>query len=414
MEKGFLHKVKENAAVRTCVTQNSLQELKEIWDQWNEEWVAARIKQKGDNKCISLKNLNDIVLAHPDVKKRVDVFVLSIYNLVVFPKVLGHVDEVVTDLFDRLDKGVTPILAILAETFRSLNVCRRASEGRFIGCAELLLAWFHNHFWKVDKVSYQGLAECEFSYKGDGYKKKIREMSNAWNQTRRMKRLAIGPMTTLEYNEWWVRRINDNIPEPSYKNSQSIEENLRVVPSELQIIKQDFERRNAELKKKIEQMEEEKMNLRLDVDVQKLEAERLRKGKAKAEEDLDSLKTNYKKLHLSMELSASFSKIEEMKERIEELETTLQNCGIWIEYLEANEDRQNEQLHYFQNQVRNRGHIMGEVVVQIRGVADHLQTLVVQADTLSVRYELESNRGQELASLLRKIRVLSIRAKLYL
>ncbi|MBA0782889.1 hypothetical protein Gotri_000707 [Gossypium trilobum] len=36
---------------------------------------------------------------------------------------------------------------------------------------------------------------------GDGYKKKIREMSNAWNQTRRMKRLAAGPMTTPEYNE---------------------------------------------------------------------------------------------------------------------------------------------------------------------------------------------------------------------
>ncbi|MBA0845227.1 hypothetical protein Goarm_022464 [Gossypium armourianum] len=56
---------------------------------------------------------------------------------------MGHVDEAVLDLFDRLDKGVTPILAILAETFRSLNACRRASEGRFIGCAQLLLAWFH-------------------------------------------------------------------------------------------------------------------------------------------------------------------------------------------------------------------------------------------------------------------------------
>ncbi|MFQ6657281.1 hypothetical protein Gotur_027026 [Gossypium turneri] len=43
-------------------------------------------------------------------------------------------------------------------------------------------------------------------------------------------------------------------------------------------------------------MEEEKMNLRLDADVQKLEVERLRKGKAKAEENLDSLKTDYKKL----------------------------------------------------------------------------------------------------------------------
>ncbi|MBA0672664.1 hypothetical protein Goklo_007366 [Gossypium klotzschianum] len=27
-------------------------------------------------------------------------------------------------------------------------------------------------------------------------------MSNAWNQTRRMKRLAVGPMTNLEYIEW--------------------------------------------------------------------------------------------------------------------------------------------------------------------------------------------------------------------
>ncbi|MBA0754693.1 hypothetical protein Gogos_021564, partial [Gossypium gossypioides] len=91
-------------------------------------------------------------------------------------------------------------------------------------------------------------------------------MSNAWNQTRRMKRLAVGPMTTPEYNEWWVRRINDSIPEPSKENSQSIEEHLRVVPTELEIIRQDFETRNAELEKKIEQMEEEKINLRLDMD----------------------------------------------------------------------------------------------------------------------------------------------------
>ncbi|MBA0872504.1 hypothetical protein Goshw_015193 [Gossypium schwendimanii] len=37
MEKGFLDKVEDNAAVQACVTQNSLQELKKIWNQWNEE-----------------------------------------------------------------------------------------------------------------------------------------------------------------------------------------------------------------------------------------------------------------------------------------------------------------------------------------------------------------------------------------
>ncbi|KAL1071439.1 hypothetical protein V6Z11_D11G089500 [Gossypium hirsutum] len=545
----------------------------------SEQWVTARIKQKGDNKCISWRSLKDVALVHPDIKKRVDIFALSIYGLVIFPRALGHIDEAVTDLFDRLDKGVTPVPAILAETFRSLSTCRRAGEGRFIGCAQLLLAWFHSHFWKVDKVSYrvfsenysplketiatprrddismekwmailqnlheediewrapwllpdeilyrcgsfdwvpllgiwgaigyapllvlrqyrsrqfipatQGLAECEFSYGGDGYKKRIREISNAWNQTRQMKRLAVGPMTTPEYEEWRVRRINDNVPKSSPEGSHSIEEHLRVIPSELEILKQDFERRNAELEKQIEQMEEEKTNLRLDVDVQKLEMERLRKGKARAEEDLDSLKTDYKKLRSSMrtaglgktseqwrkevqeeknkadrwetrfqevqtqnetlkkslsenqkekgelenrvseleeslhrhrnrnsvmELKVSLSRIEEMKRRIEELEAALRSCEMRIEHMRSNEDRQTEQLHYFQNQVRDRDQIMGEAVLQIREVADHLQTLAVQADVLSVKYELESSRGQELASLLRRIRILSFRAKSYM
>ncbi|MFQ6659188.1 hypothetical protein Gotur_028177 [Gossypium turneri] len=88
----------------------------------SEQWVTARIKQKGDSRCILWKNLKDLILADLDVWKRVDVLTLSIYGLVVFPKTLGHVDEAVTDLFDRLDKRVSP---------------------------------FHSHFWKVDKVSYR-------------------------------------------------------------------------------------------------------------------------------------------------------------------------------------------------------------------------------------------------------------------
>ncbi|MFQ6659533.1 hypothetical protein Gotur_028398 [Gossypium turneri] len=53
-------------------------------------------------------------------------FALSIYGLMIFPRSLGYVDEAFSDLFDQLDKGVTPVTAILAETFRSLNACRRA------------------------------------------------------------------------------------------------------------------------------------------------------------------------------------------------------------------------------------------------------------------------------------------------
>ncbi|MFQ6629681.1 hypothetical protein Gotur_007327 [Gossypium turneri] len=206
MEKRFLDKVEDNAAVRIWAETmqqekgDSLTEgyVSELWDftldkylfralaqYWNpayscftfgkldlvptveeytallrcpniqiDKWVAARIKQKGDSKCIPWRNLKDLILAFPDVKKRVDVFTLSIYGLVIFLKALGHIDEAVSNLFDRLDKRVTPVFAILAETFRSLNTCRKAGKERFIGCSQLLLAWFHSHFWKV-KISVE-------------------------------------------------------------------------------------------------------------------------------------------------------------------------------------------------------------------------------------------------------------------
>ncbi|MFQ6667769.1 hypothetical protein Gotur_033676, partial [Gossypium turneri] len=74
--------------------------------------------------CIPWRSLHDLILVHPDTKKRVDIFALSIYGLVIFPKALGYVDEAVTDLFDRLDKRIMPVPVILAETFRSLSACR--------------------------------------------------------------------------------------------------------------------------------------------------------------------------------------------------------------------------------------------------------------------------------------------------
>ncbi|MFQ6652650.1 hypothetical protein Gotur_024412 [Gossypium turneri] len=327
----------------------------------SEQWVTARIKQKGENRCIPWRSLRDQILAHPDTKKKVDVFALSM--------------------------RVTPVPAILAETFRSLSACRRTGEGRFVGCAQLLLVWFHSHFWKVDKISYQVFSENysplkelaatprrnditeekwmtilhnlldeevewraswmvpdEILYRcGDfdwvpllgilgavgyapllvlrQYRGKIREMSNAWKRIHRMKRITVRATTTPEYHGWRSKRIDDNIPNPREECGRPIEEHLRVVPSELEIIKQDFEKRSLEFGKRIEQLEEEKMRLGLDVDIHKLEAEKLRKGMNKAEEDLDSLKTDYKRLRLSMRTAGLGKTSEQWKQEIEEENT---------------------------------------------------------------------------------------------
>ncbi|KAG8482601.1 hypothetical protein CXB51_024338 [Gossypium anomalum] len=166
----------------------------------SEQWITARIKEKGECKCISWDALKGLILTHLDETKKVDVFALSLYRLVIFLRALGYVDEATTDLFHRLSKRVTSILAILAETFRSLGICRKAGAGR--------------------------LAQSEFVYKGADDKKRVGEISRAWNKTCQLKGVAISPATTPEYAEWRGRRINDNIPKPSVEGARPVEEYL--------------------------------------------------------------------------------------------------------------------------------------------------------------------------------------------
>ncbi|MBA0780688.1 hypothetical protein Gotri_004764 [Gossypium trilobum] len=86
MKKRFLDKVKDNAAVR-------------IWSKKTQQ-------EKGDSLTEGyMSELWDFT----HISKRVDVFTLSIYRLVILPKVLGHIDDAVSELFDRFDKRVTPV-----------------------------------------------------------------------------------------------------------------------------------------------------------------------------------------------------------------------------------------------------------------------------------------------------------------
>ncbi|MFQ6668124.1 hypothetical protein Gotur_033894, partial [Gossypium turneri] len=61
----------------------------------SEQWVTARIKQKGDSRCIPWKSLKDLILAHPDARKKVDIFALSIYGLILFLKSYSPLKEIV-------------------------------------------------------------------------------------------------------------------------------------------------------------------------------------------------------------------------------------------------------------------------------------------------------------------------------
>lgn len=134
-------------------------------------------------------------------------------------------------------------------------------------------------------------------------------------------KVGIGSMVTPEYDGWFRERVNDNIPRPSLENTRPMMEQLQVSPPELEVTKQDFKKKSSELGKKIEQLEKKKMHLRLDIDVQMSEAEKWRKGKTKSEEDLDSLKIDYKKLRLSMRTAGLGKTSEQWRHEIREEKT---------------------------------------------------------------------------------------------
>ncbi|KAG8480858.1 hypothetical protein CXB51_025491 [Gossypium anomalum] len=382
-------------------TPTSIDELKEIWDQWGNETKQLFYGNYGDlpyllnvqiderlfralaqfwNPAYSCFTFGEVDLV-PTVEEYTallrcprDERVVDYYQNKEKGecRALGYVDEATTDLFHRLSKRVTSVPAILAETFRSLGTCRKAGTDRFVGCAQLLpdrgewIALLQNLQskdvewrapWMIPgEILYRcgnfdwfpllgiwgaigyalllvlrqfglrqfvptnhGLTQSEFAYRGADYKKRVGEISSAWNKTCRLKGVvAIGPATTPEYVEWRGRRINDNIPEPDVEGARPMEEYLQVMPLELEIMKQELRGKNLELEKMIAKLEEEKIYLSLDIDVQKMEVEKERKEKRKIEEDRDDLKEHYKKAQVSLRRAKVGGSSDQLQKEVQE------------------------------------------------------------------------------------------------
>ncbi|XVE93412.1 hypothetical protein REPUB_Repub01dG0190100 [Reevesia pubescens] len=91
-----------------------------------------------------------------------ELFALAIYGLIVFPKILGHIEGSVVDFCGQVNKSINPASSILAETIRTLNFCRRKEKRRLIGCTQLIYVWLQSHFWgeaKVPRCPYSSLCE---------------------------------------------------------------------------------------------------------------------------------------------------------------------------------------------------------------------------------------------------------------
>ncbi|KAK5835884.1 hypothetical protein PVK06_011598 [Gossypium arboreum] len=87
------------------------------------------------------------------------------------------------------------------------------------------------------------------------------------------------------------------------------------------------------------------------------------------EKENQGLKTKVTELGRSLHLHRSrdsMVEVKNLKGKVEELESVLQDSKLLIEQLGVREDHLKGELHQSKGQVRERDHVIGEAVAQIR------------------------------------------------
>jgi len=122
------------------------------------EMGIEEIRQYKDGDYFQTDFLMKFVDAKCGSHKGIDVLAFLIYGLVVFPRKLGYIHLSVVTLLTKIKHQTDPSAAILAETVRSLNTCRKAG-GRFEACAQMLVIWFKSHFGYKKKLGMSFINE---------------------------------------------------------------------------------------------------------------------------------------------------------------------------------------------------------------------------------------------------------------
>ena len=88
-------------------------------------------RQKGKNECVQCDFLERYIIENNDDDRVLDIFALMVYGTLIFPQSPGYVDATVVDLIEQIDNQVNLVPAIVTETIRSLNYCRRKGKRGF-------------------------------------------------------------------------------------------------------------------------------------------------------------------------------------------------------------------------------------------------------------------------------------------
>ncbi|KAG8474567.1 hypothetical protein CXB51_031312 [Gossypium anomalum] len=335
--EGCVSNLPEHVTVN--VRQNNLEGLVRIWNQWDldtrgifaeryedvanliatnvdERLIQAMIKKKNETSCIPWFSLRDLVLNHPDMLKRVNLFALAIYGLIVFPKVLGHIEVALLNVwilshfwkvertpFHMFSKTFAPLEAYLEKEWP-----KEVTKQYWVSVFQNLRA--EDVTWRAPWIR----PSSEFAFTGEGYMKRVRDTAKSWKKIHLMELALYADTLTQDYYIWRKQRVNSQ--QISSTNNTVRNPFSKEMPSELEMARQEFEREKAKMSRDFSALQEENYQLKIDVQIERSRTEKVQKEAEVIRYDLRDLHLENKKLRGTIKNSGLGKSSAEWKEEL--------------------------------------------------------------------------------------------------
>ncbi|KAG8496218.1 hypothetical protein CXB51_009256 [Gossypium anomalum] len=413
-------------------------------------WAEKQIKKKNETICIPWSSLRELVLNHPDILKKVNLFALAIYGLVIFPKVLGHLEVAVFDFFERLKQGVNPIPTILAETFSHFWKVERTPFHMFSKTFALLEAYLKKEWpkevteqhWvsvfqnlRAEDITWRapwirpsvllykcgsqdwvpllglwggvgyapllvqrqcssrlflpatgGLAQFEFTFAGEGYMKRVRDIAKSWKEIHFMELTLYADTLTQDYDIWRKKRVERSRTEKVQREAEIVRNDLRDLHLENKKLRNTI--KNSGLGKSTAEWKEEISNIKGGMEFWK--------GKAKKEEEkatraaIELRRKNAEYEMVTAEFANSQSEHQELKRRARDLENMLQSrqqqLDNLLKDLEEKNDQYDRDIHAYEGTLQEKEMQLNFLINEIRKAAMQVVQLSDEAEVLSCQF----------------------------
>ncbi|KAL4363998.1 hypothetical protein GQ457_04G027510 [Hibiscus cannabinus] len=358
------------------IKQNDTRELADIWNQWSHEKRQMVYKIYGDIAYLLQVHVDK------DLLRAMALFWNPLYNCFTFNRedLTPTVEEYASLLHLRkLDYtyilyrcGVfdwVPLLGLWGATgYAPLLVSRQYGSRQFVPAT-------------------RGLGLCEFVFEGDKNKKKIVEIANAWLYPYQAKLAA--PKLTVDYEIWRTKRKNCKIPSPSRGKALTLEEQFKVIPTEVEIVRQECEEEKRALNKRIAELEARNQELDHRVTYYQGQSDMFEKELNRVNVDFKDLKGICHNLEIKIKNSG-------LRKTPEEWEAGLR-------------DRENDTKRYIK-MLRTKEEQVGELSAHLQAarqvnetvsrdlMASHAQNLELQEQLTMLQEILQVHQQQNLAA----------------